>query len=77
MPAQAQALVKRIKSTPVSADPLKAALLFNWGAAGPDEPLQCPLSLPSAGLQGSSRGVLPAGTLPWPPQGRLLEGKVE
>lgn len=73
MPAQAQALVKRIKNNPVSADPLKATLLFSWGVTGLMNPSSAPHSLPSGGLQGSSR-VLPTGTLP---QGSLQVGKVE
>lgn len=51
MPAQAQALVEKMKATPVSTDPLKGVLPSSWGDAGPDEPL----SLSSADLQGAHR----------------------
>lgn len=51
IPAQAQALVERMKATPVSTDPLKGVLPSSWGDAGPDDPL----SLSSADLQGAHR----------------------
>lgn len=53
MPAQAKTLVKKMKSTPVSADPLKAVLLFSWEVTG----LLNPSSAPTACLQVVFKGV--------------------
>lgn len=60
MPAQAQALVERMKTTPVSTDPLKGVLPSSWGDVGPDEPLACFQPI-FKGLTGALPGTLPPG----------------